>query len=1140
VAVALRGYLAPSNSGTAGVTSQATQYTGWTTAGASNGDLVLVIFLVTASGLTFTQSAGTGTWTITSSDSNAATNAPFTSMLAYKTYATGDTAPTFSWGTSAAYAYMMLALRSTAANAPATAVFDAESSVHVITSPGTVNTPNTAVATYAADMAIILNAARYQTSGSSAISMTTPSSGFSVVALGGYAGAGGAFANSVSAYTETLSSTGTVTPGGQTFNEAVSSNSYLLLAKETFTVTAGLATGTGTARATSIGLTPPQATSFATGTGTTVITFDNFEGSTGLWNVFQTGVTGALSSGWSNDGTQSWLMTTTGVSSGIVTIETINVVPGQVLQVQAYLYSPQGYSLTRFTMDYFDYSGSNYLGGYYPASFNLPAATAGFYTSGAFTIPAGTYKVHASVGFNGTPDSTIQLYIDDASVLTPPGQGIELTPGLATGTGSVSASGIELTPGLATGTGTAQVPSTELTPGLTTGTGVSQSPSSNVQITAGLATGTGIACARFLALKNTAEGGSNTTAVTAGNSGGVSGDALTQGGVGTVTFDNSQVFAGSLAYKFVTAASLSYTGWNPCPYNPAILYMRAYIYLTNYSVGYIFRAGTGALGLLINSSGHLLAAGPGGNVTGTGTAASLNTWYRIEGMFVAGAGNAQAFVRMYDTSGTLLDSVNNAANNNVSTFGFALIGSSISNSTTTLWLDNLAASDQAWIGTGAPLVAGLAVGLTPGLATGTGAAQAPDADNQGGAGLVSGTGTAQVVGRGISSGTAGGTGTVLSPDADNQVAAGFAAGLTGPVYSGGVYGAGVYGFSLIGIGLTVGLVTGTGVSQAPDADNQAASTGLASALTEITYGGGSYGGGFYGLGITGMGLAPGLVSGIAAAQAPAPASRVIAGSVAGAGTALPPSVATMSPALEGYGFSSFPQVPAGSLIQSVIATIVQYGSNASIVAPSYELWDGTSARIGSPQMGTVSTVPGHADVVEFSGVAYSQLATLRLRVIAGTLLGNHGATVNVDAVSLSVVWLPGHSAIVFPETFNVLTAIQAPSASGIVNASVAPSTLAVASALPAATAGFEAAHIFASALSVSAVIPVPAVVADANATVHPATLAVVPAFPVITDVTSLSWATAEDLPVTAGEGAWTNAPGVIGVPDNSNAVWTVP
>src|SRR5436190_10712109 len=53
-------------------------------------------------------------------------------------------------------------------------------------------------------------------------------------------------------------------------------------------------------------------------------------------------------------------------------------------------------------------------------------------------------------------------------------------------------------------------------------------------------------------LENTAEGGSNGTTVTVGNSGGASGDPfdiVSIGGSSAIVFDNAHVHDGSLAYK---------------------------------------------------------------------------------------------------------------------------------------------------------------------------------------------------------------------------------------------------------------------------------------------------------------------------------------------------------------------------------------------------------------------------------------------------------------------------------------------------------------------------------------------------------------------------------------------------------------
>src|SRR5436190_21171956 len=67
-------------------------------------------------------------------------------------------------------------------------------------------------------------------------------------------------------------------------------------------------------------------------------------------------------------------------------------------------------------------------------------------------------------------------------------------------------------------------------------------------------------------LSNSAEGGTNGTAVTTGNSGGGSGDAFnTSTGVnGTRVFDNTQSAHGSLSYKLINAVNttniLAWTG----------------------------------------------------------------------------------------------------------------------------------------------------------------------------------------------------------------------------------------------------------------------------------------------------------------------------------------------------------------------------------------------------------------------------------------------------------------------------------------------------------------------------------------------------------------------------------------------------
>ena len=483
-------------------------------------------------------------------------------------------------------------------------------------------------------------------------------------------------------------------------------------------------------------------------------------------------------------------------------------------------------------------------------------------------------------------------------------------------------------------------------------------------------------------------------------------------------------------------------------------------------------------------------------------------------------------------------------------------------------------------GTGTAFAAAPAIGVAAGLATGMDAAQAPAAlpAVNPAAGLATGTGTALTAPlANVAPATATGTGTAKAPTAAVAVnpAAGLATG-TGVAYNASTAGS---------TNVSAGLAHGTGTAQNP------ASIGVvftaqtvqfptvfaqdATVTTNVPVTAGlATGTGTAQAAAPAVGITAGLATGADAALAAAPADGVTAGLATATGTArstavvltaatgtgtaqAPASTAivftagfahgtgtaqtvrpsTISPTLEGYGFGTFPQVPSDSVILSVVADIVWFGSDVSILQPSYELWDGTSARIGSPQQGVASDTPGNRDSIVFTGVTYAQLATLRLRMTAGTAAGNSGATVSVDAMSLSVTWAPGQTATIAPAVLAIVPAFPAPAVSGVVNASVTPDPMAVVPQFPAPAAGFEQALVFPAVLAAAIVIP--AAAAAAGTTVTPGVLALAPAFPAITDITAPGWASADDIPVS-GAGTWVNPGNIIGPPDGSNAVWTVP
>jgi hypothetical protein len=221
-----------------------------------------------------------------------------------------------------------------------------------------------------------------------------------------------------------------------------------------------------------------------------------------------------------------------------------------------------------------------------------------------------------------------------------------------------------------------------------------------------------------------------------------------------------------------------------------------------------------------------------------------------------------------------------------------------------------------------------------------------------------------------------------------------------------------------------------------------------------------------------------------------------AGRAVASGAAYLPLSVVLSPPLTASGFGTFSQVPPDTaVILAVVANIVTHGSNATMAASTYELWDGTSSMIGSRQ-GTASTSGTHRDSVVFTGVTYSQLATLQLRVYAATLAGNSGATASVDAVSLSVNWVPNNDALVTPAALVVTPATPVFSASGVINTTVTPGVLAVTPALQAADPqGFIPANVLPDTLVVTPAFTAPSVSGVVNTTITPGVLGITPALP---------------------------------------------
>lgn len=208
-------------------------------------------------------------------------------------------------------------------------------------------------------------------------------------------------------------------------------------------------------------------------------------------------------------------------------------------------------------------------------------------------------------------------------------------------------------------------------------------------------------------LANTAEGGTNTTAVTAGNSGGSSGNAYDTV-TGAPTFSTTQAAHGSLSYSFSTstAATLS-LNWTTSVGSVAVVAGRAYLYATSFTVGSMIcrgRDNTSAqiFRILTDTTGKItLRVGTGNTLVGTGASSmSVNTWYRIEWVINVAA-SAQVDVRVYlGDSTTLFDSVSSSTAN-TGTLNVAEMNIGVFTSTASVpqyYLDDIAVSDGSFPG----------------------------------------------------------------------------------------------------------------------------------------------------------------------------------------------------------------------------------------------------------------------------------------------------------------------------------------------------------------------------------------------------------------------------------------------------------
>jgi len=141
-------------------------------------------------------------------------------------------------------------------------------------------------------------------------------------------------------------------------------------------------------------------------------------------------------------------------------------------------------------------------------------------------------------------------------------------------------------------------------------------------------------------ITNTAEGGANTTAATAANTGSTSGTEFVNvvaNGSTAVTFSNEQAAHGSLSYKFTTnAQDTQYVEWTPTA--SAACAFRVYIYMASLPTagnGFIriltAGGGTTLAHILITNGNMQVQNAAGANVGTTSIAPPTGQWLRVEG-----------------------------------------------------------------------------------------------------------------------------------------------------------------------------------------------------------------------------------------------------------------------------------------------------------------------------------------------------------------------------------------------------------------------------------------------------------------------------------------------------------------------------
>ncbi len=218
---------------------------------------------------------------------------------------------------------------------------------------------------------------------------------------------------------------------------------------------------------------------------------------------------------------------------------------------------------------------------------------------------------------------------------------------------------------------------------------------------------------------NSLEGGTNGVAVSAGNSGGLSGtafDSVTIGTGATLAYDNAHAAHGALAMKVATSGTTaqSFSTWSTAIGSQSQVWFRFYLYITampavntriwaglqNATTCGAVRLSTGAAMVLTNAAGSTM-----------GTSSSVvpnNTWVRLEGFLIGSATVGQMELRYFATADSTVPTevlTTSAVNNTTgspNTYDFGFSASAAAN-IGPYWIDDMGMSSVGYMG---PVAAG--------------------------------------------------------------------------------------------------------------------------------------------------------------------------------------------------------------------------------------------------------------------------------------------------------------------------------------------------------------------------------------------------------------------------------------------------